>query len=51
MAVGQNQQYMRLKIQNWGFRDLSLQQHLGSINSEMRVKEKSIHWHYLYMKK
>lgn len=26
----------------WG---LSLQQHLGSINSEMRVKEKSIHWH------
>ena len=49
VPVGQNQEYMRLKLQNWGFRDLSLRQHLGSINSEMGVKEKSIHWHYLYI--
>ena len=49
MAVGQNQEYVRLKMQNWGFTDLSLRQHLSSVNSEMRVKEKSIHLHYLYI--
>ena len=26
VAVGQNQEYVRLKMQNWGFTDLSLRQ-------------------------
>lgn len=49
VAVGQNQGYMRVKLQDQDFRDLRLWQHLDNINCETRVKEKSIHWLYLYI--